>query len=133
MSYRILVVDDSPISRHIVCRAISMSGVDVGLIMEANNGREALDLLSKTWVDIVLADLNMPVMSGVEMVAEMAKNDFMAQTPVVIISSEKSEKRMEEMLRLGARSYLGKPFRPEQIKQVVGELLREREEGHHAG
>ena len=132
MSYRILVVDDSPVSRRMVCRAIAMSGLDVGEILEASNGREALDLLGQTWVDIVLADINMPVMTGAEMVQEMAKRDFMSVTPVIIISSEKSEKRMEEMLRLGVRTYLGKPFRPEQIKQVVGEILRERKETDHA-
>jgi two-component system chemotaxis response regulator CheY len=128
MSYRILVVDDSAVSRRMVCRAISMSGLDVGEILEASNGQEALDLLSKTWVDIVLADINMPVMTGAEMVQEMAKRDFMSVTPVIIISSEKSEKRMEEMLGLGVHTYLSKPFRPEQIKQVVGDLLRERKE-----
>jgi two-component system, chemotaxis family, chemotaxis protein CheY len=125
MSYRILVVDDSPISRRIVCKAIEMSGLDVGQMLEASNGREALDILASSWVDVVLADINMPVMTGAEMVQEMAKRDFMKVTPVIIISSEKSEKRMEEMLGLGVHAYLGKPFRPEQIKKVVGELLRE--------
>jgi two-component system, chemotaxis family, chemotaxis protein CheY len=128
MSYRILVVDDSAVSRHMVCRAITMSGLDIGEILEASNGREALDLLGKTWVDIVLADINMPVMSGADMVREMAKRDFMSVTPVIIISSEKSAKRMEEMRELGVYSYLSKPFRPEQIKQLVGKILRERKE-----
>ena len=128
MSYRILVVDDSAVSRRMVCRAVSMSGLDVSEILEASNGQEALDLLGKSWVDIVLADINMPVMNGAEMVREMAKRDFMSVTPVIIISSEKSEKRMEEMLGLGVHTYLGKPFRPEQIKQVIGEILRERKE-----
>jgi two-component system chemotaxis response regulator CheY len=131
MSYRILVVDDSTVSRRMVCRAVVMSGLDVSEILEASNGLEALDLLGKSWVDIVLADINMPVMNGAEMVREMAKRDFMQVTPVIIISSEKSEKRMEEMLGLGVRTYLGKPFRPEQIKQVVGDILRERKEAGH--
>jgi two-component system chemotaxis response regulator CheY len=126
MSYRILVVDDSPVSRKIVCKAVSMSGLDVGEIVEASNGREALEVVGKTWVDIVLADINMPVMGGVEMVAEMAKSDFMSATPVVIISSEKGEARMAELQGMGVSAYLAKPFRPEQIKQVVGDLLRER-------
>jgi len=131
VSYRILVVDDSPVSRKMVCRAVQMSGLDVGEILEAGNGREALDLIANSWVDIVLADINMPVMSGAEMVAEMAKTDFMSVTPVVIISSEKSEKRQEELKALGVSAYLPKPFRPEQVKQIVEKLLREKGEGGH--
>ncbi len=126
MSYRILVVDDSPLSRKMVCKAVSMSGLDVGEILEANNGREALDVVAKAWVDIVLADINMPVMSGAEMVAEMAKTDFMSSTPVVIISSEKGKEKMEALKSMGISAYLPKPFRPEQIKEVVGGLLREK-------
>lgn len=128
MSYCILVVDDSPVSRRMVCKAIEMSGLDVGRVIEAGNGQEALDLLSQNWIDVVLADINMPVMNGAEMVQEMAKRDFMKVTPVVVISSEKSERRMEEMRGLGVHTYLRKPFRPEQIKQVVGDLLRERKD-----
>jgi two-component system chemotaxis response regulator CheY len=131
VSYKILVVDDSPVSRKMVCRAVEMSGLDVGEILEASNGREALDLIANAWVDIVLADINMPVMSGAEMVAEMAKTDFMSVTPVVIISSEKSEKRQEDLKSLGIAAYLPKPFRPEQVKQIVEKLLREKGgEGH---
>lgn len=132
MSYRILVVDDSPVSRKMVCRAVAMSGLDIGEILEASNGKEALEVVSKNWVDIVLADINMPVMSGAEMVTEMAKTDFMSTTPVVIISSEKGEERVTELRSLGVSAYLPKPFRPEQIKQVVGGLLRERKGEEHA-
>lgn len=132
MSYRILVVDDSPVSRKMVCRAVAMSGLDIGEILEASNGKEALEVVSKNWVDIVLADINMPVMSGAEMVTEMAKTDFLSTTPVVIISSEKGEERVTELRSLGVSAYLPKPFRPEQIKQVVGGLLRERKGEEHA-
>jgi two-component system chemotaxis response regulator CheY len=131
MSYRILVVDDSPVSRRMVCKAVGMSGLDVGEILEAGNGKEALEVVRKTWVDIVLADINMPVMSGVEMVAEMAKSDFLATTPVVIISSEKGKERRDTMQSMGVSAYLPKPFRPEQIKQVVSGLLREKKGESH--
>jgi two-component system, chemotaxis family, chemotaxis protein CheY len=129
MSYRILVVDDSPVSRKMVCRAVTMSGLDVGEIIEASNGREALSIIADSWIDVVLADINMPVMSGAEMVAEMAKREFMLNTPVVIISSEKGKERIESLQALGVSAYLPKPFRPEQIKQVVGDLLREKKGG----
>lgn len=131
MSYCILVVDDSAVSRRMVCKAIEMSGLDIGKILEASNGQEALKILETAWVDVVLADINMPVMTGVEMVTEMARRDFMSVTPVVIISSERSDKRQSELQAQGIRAYLPKPFRPEKIKQVVGNLLREREEHPH--
>jgi two-component system chemotaxis response regulator CheY len=114
-----------------VCKAVGMSGLDVGEILEAGNGKEALEVVRKTWVDIVLADINMPVMSGVEMVAEMAKSDFLATTPVVIISSEKGKERRDTMQSMGVSAYLPKPFRPEQIKQVVSGLLREKKGESH--
>jgi two-component system, chemotaxis family, chemotaxis protein CheY len=131
MSYRILVVDDSPVSRKMVCKAVAMCGLDVGEILEAGNGKEALELASSTWVDIVLADVNMPVMSGAEMVAEMAKRDFMSTTPVVIISSDKTEDRVKSMRSMGVSAYLPKPFRPEQVKQVISELLLEKKGERH--
>jgi two-component system chemotaxis response regulator CheY len=126
VSYRILVVDDSPVSRRMVRRAVEMSGLDVGEIIEASNGKEALAAIANSWVDVVLADINMPVMNGAEMVAEMAKTDFMSATPVVIISSEQGKERMEALMAMGVSACLPKPFRPEQIKEVVGGLLRER-------
>jgi two-component system chemotaxis response regulator CheY len=124
VSYRILIVDDSPVSRKMVRRAVQMSGLEVGDIIEAGNGQEALAALADSWVDVVLADINMPVMNGIEMVAEMIKRDFMAATPVVIISSEQAKERVQALKAMGVSAYLPKPFRPEQIKEVVGGLLR---------
>jgi two-component system chemotaxis response regulator CheY len=126
VSYRILIVDDSPVSRRMVCKAVQMSGLDVGEIIEASNGQEALAAIADSWIDVVLADINMPVMSGAEMVAEMAKRDFMATTPVVIISSDQAKEHVEALKAMGVSAYLPKPFRAEQIKEVVGGLLRER-------
>lgn len=132
MSYCILLVDDSSVVRHMVRKAIEMSGLDVGRIVEAANGNEALQAMEESWIDVVVADINMPVMTGAEMVEQMVARDFMATTPVIIVSSEKSAKRIEELKRLGVKAYLNKPFRPEQIKQVIGEVLRERKEAVHA-
>lgn len=132
MSYCILLVDDSSVVRHMVRKAIEMSGLDVGRIVEAANGNEALQAMEESWIDVVVADINMPVMTGAEMVEQMVARDFMATTPVIIVSSEKSAKRIDELKRLGVKAYLNKPFRPEQIKQVIGEVLREREETSHA-
>jgi two-component system chemotaxis response regulator CheY len=131
VSYCILLVDDSPVVRHMVRKVIEISGLDIGQIVEAANGSEALEAIEKNWIDVVVADINMPVMTGAEMVKQMVARDFMATTPVIIVSSEKSAKRMEELKQLGVKAYLNKPFRPEEIKQVIGDVLRERKEAGH--
>ena len=123
MSYTILVADDSAIVRSMVKKAISMAGLDVGHVHEAANGREALDILRRTWVDVVFADINMPEMTGAELVRHMKADPALATTPVVIVSSERSAARIEELQRDGARAYLKKPFRPEQFREVVDALL----------
>ncbi|MBN1824779.1 MAG: response regulator [Candidatus Eisenbacteria bacterium] len=123
MSYSILVVDDSRIVRTMVKKTISMSGMDVREIYEAENGKQALDVLGKEWVDIVFADLNMPEMSGVEMVEKMSEDNLLVSIPVVIVSSEHSEKRIEELKERGIRAYIKKPFRPECFTDVVKDVL----------
>ncbi|HEX7596961.1 MAG TPA: response regulator [Polyangia bacterium] len=123
MSYRVLIVDDSSVLRHMVRRALAISGLEVEPVYEASNGAEALVILREKWVDIVFADINMPVMSGAEMLASMAREGMLVTTPVVIVSSEHSERRALEMKELGARAFLLKPFRPETIRQVFGEIL----------
>jgi len=123
MSYSVLVVDDSRIVRTMVKKTISMSGMDVREIHEAENGKEALDVLAKEWVDIVFADLNMPEMSGVEMVDRMSEDNLLVSIPVVIVSSEHSEKRIEELKERGIRAYIKKPFRPESFTDVVQDVL----------
>ena len=123
MSYSVLVVDDSRIVRTMVKKTISMSGMDVREIHEAENGKQALDVLAKEWVDIVFADLNMPEMSGVEMVDRMSEDNLLVSIPVVIVSSEHSEKRIEELKERGIRAYIKKPFRPESFTDVVQDVL----------
>ncbi len=127
MSYSVLVVDDSAVVRRMVRRALSMSGVDMQPVYEAGNGREALEVLGQHWVDIVFADINMPEMTGAELLEAMKSNPALSATPVVIVSSEQSEERTRRMKELGARAYLVKPFRPEALKQVVTQVLSEKE------
>ena len=132
MSYNVLIVDDSAVVRRMVRKAIGLTGVVMAEIHEAGNGKEALAVLAKNWVDIIFCDINMPEMDGAQFVAQLAKDNVLAKTPVVILSSEQSEKRIEELKKLGVREYLQKPFRPETIKKVVLELLVGAKE-HHGG
>jgi two-component system chemotaxis response regulator CheY len=123
MSYTILIADDSAIVRAMVKKAVAMAGLDVGQVHEAGNGKEALAVLRRIWIDIVFADINMPEMTGTELVRHMKADPTLASTPVVIVSSEQSQARIDELKASGARAYLTKPFRPEQFREVVENLL----------
>ncbi len=123
MSYRVLIVDDSSVVRSMVRKAIGMAGLEVSEVHEACNGLEALQKLKDNWVDIVFTDLHMPVMSGMELVQSMARDGVLATTPVVVVSSDPSETRAEDLKRLGIRAYLKKPFRPEGFRAVIDEVL----------
>ncbi len=123
MSYTVLVVDDSSIVRAMVRKSLAMAGLEIKIIHEAGNGEEALGVLRREWIDLVFADLNMPVMGGLELVQRMAADRLLETVPVVIVSSEHNQARIDELKRQGARAYIKKPFRPEQFREVLGEVL----------
>ena len=123
MSFNILVVDDSRTTRTIIAKTLKLAGVAVNELYQAENGAEALKVLSDNWVDLVLADINMPVMDGVEMVDRMSKDGLMKTVPVVVVSTEGSKTRIEEMRAKGVRAYVRKPFTPEIVKKIVGDIL----------
>ena len=119
MALNILVVDDSSLTRKAIKRIIEMLGLDLGQIFEAESGKEALKILHETNVDLVLADLNMPKMGGIEMISHMRDNEATSDIPVVVVSTESSTTRIEGLLANGAKAYLHKPFTPEEVKEVI--------------
>jgi two-component system chemotaxis response regulator CheY len=123
MAYNLLIVDDSAVTRSVIKRAISMSGLEIGCLREAGDGAEALEVLGREWMDIVFTDLNMPRMDGFQLVDEMSASAALREIPVVVVSSNRNPAQIEALMQKGVRSYLPKPFRPEQIRQVVEELL----------
>ncbi|MBU2621862.1 MAG: response regulator [Proteobacteria bacterium] len=125
MSFNVLIVDDSSSMRAVIKRTIKLSGFDVGEYFEAEDGREALELLSNKWVDIVLSDINMPNMTGMELIAEMKKNELLSSIPVILVTTEGSEKKIQESIRLGANKYIKKPFFPEEIIKALRSLMGE--------
>jgi two-component system chemotaxis response regulator CheY len=92
-------------------------------IHEAENGKTGLDCLKDNWIDLILSDLNMPVMSGIEMIDEMAKDGLLKDIPVIIISTDGSLKRIEELKEKGIREYIRKPFTPESLSEVIDRVL----------
>ncbi|PIU32927.1 MAG: response regulator [Syntrophobacteraceae bacterium CG07_land_8_20_14_0_80_61_8] len=125
MAYNILIVDDSASMRKIIRKTLSLSGFQVGACVEAANGKEALEILQQHPVDLVLSDINMPEMNGVEFLWQLRQDPRWKQLPVVMITTETSEKIVKEAIELGARGYLRKPFRPEQIRSCLTEIMGE--------
>ena len=125
MPYSALIVDDSKVTRSMIRKSMVLAGIELGAVHEATNGREAIAILESTWVDIVFADLNMPVMNGLEMLDEMSRRDLIKNTPVVIVSTERSQEKIDALAAKGAQAYLIKPFTPENMKDVVTKLLGE--------
>ncbi len=125
MPYNILVVDDSRTTRMIIKKTLNLAGISIGKLHQAENGKEALDILDNNWIDLVLADINMPVMDGVEMVNRMSADGLMQTVPVIVVSTEGSTTRIEEMRAKGVRAYIRKPFAPENVKSIVEDILGE--------
>lgn len=123
MAYNILIVDDSRTIRAMIIKTLKLSNVDINKIYEAGNGKEALECLHDNWIDIVLSDLNMPVMTGIEMVDAMAEDGLLKEIPVVVISTDGSATRIEELKKKGVKEYIRKPFTPETISQIVDKVL----------
>ena len=123
-SVRALIVDDSSVMRKIVARALQQGGLSLGQILEAGNGSEALEILRREKVDLVLSDINMPVMDGLEFVRQLRGVENAKGVPVVMITTEGSESHVMEAISCGARGYIRKPFTPDQMKQHVLPLLQ---------
>ncbi|MCX8065357.1 MAG: response regulator [Candidatus Hydrogenedentes bacterium] len=124
MGINILVVDDSQIIRGVVIKTLSLSGLEIGDIYEASNGKEALEILKNNWIDLILTDINMPVMNGIELINEISKDELLKTIPIAIISTEGSRKRVEDLENKGVKAYLRKPFTPESLKNTIIDLLK---------
>ena len=121
---RALIVDDSSVMRKIVERCLRQAGVELGTVYEASNGAEGLAVIDSNQVDLILSDINMPVMDGLEFVKNLQAAANAKGVPVVMITTKGGESQVAQALSLGARGYIRKPFTPDQVKQHVVPLLR---------
>lgn len=119
MAYNILITDDSDTVRAVVAKTLRLSGLPLGDLREAPNGETALNLLREHWIDLVLADINMPIMNGLELVANMKADDTLNDIPVIIVSTEGSKTRIEDLKRQGIAAFVRKPFTPESLKAAI--------------
>ena len=123
MSLNILIVDDSATVRAVIAKTINMSDIPVSELHQAENGKEALDILGQNWIDLILADINMPVMGGIEMIERMHEDGLLKTIPVIVVSTEGSATRMEQLKAKGVRAYIRKPFTPEVVQKVIADIL----------
>ena len=118
-----LIVDDSSVMRKIVERALRQAGLAIKEVYEASNGVEALDVLRQKRVDLILSDINMPNMDGLEFLRQMRAQQMAPGVPVVMITTEGSEDQVREAIVAGAQGYIRKPFTAEQVKERVLPLI----------
>ena len=123
MSYDILIVDDSALTRALIKRTIKLTELPIGALHEADDGQSGLELLATRSVDLVLADLHMPKMGGVEMTTRILADDQTRDIPVVIISAEPDDEQIDKLKHNGIKGYLRKPFTPEDLCHLLTELL----------
>ena len=120
---RILIVDDSSVMRKIVERALRQAGLKLLIVHEASTGTEGLDLLRSKQVDLILSDINMPSMDGLEFLRQIQVQKLAPGVPVVMITTESSEEHVKQAIQAGAQGYIRKPFTAEQVKERVLPLL----------
>ena len=119
----VLIVDDSSVMRKIVERALRQAGLNLTRVVEAASGREGLEALERERVDLIVSDINMPNMDGLEFLRQIQSRELAPGVPVVMITTESGEEHVREALAAGAQGYIRKPFTPDQVRERVLPLL----------
>jgi len=120
---RALIVDDSSVMRKIVERALRQAGLESLVVHEAGSGTEGLEVLKDKPVDLILSDINMPAMDGLEFLRQIRAQNLAPGVPVVMLTTESSEEHVKQAIEAGAKGYIRKPFTSEQVKERVLPLL----------
>jgi len=131
MSFNVLIVDDSNSIRAVVKKIVTLSGFQMDTCLEAGNGRQAMELLADNWVDVIISDINMPEVNGLELLDLLSKNETLKEIPVIMITTEGSDQRMKEAFARGAKGFIKKPFLPEEIKKVLYEVIGVGKDGQY--
>lgn len=119
----LLIVDDSAMMRAMIKRVAGLTDLPIGEVYEAGNGAEALKVLETQRVDVVFTDINMPVMTGTELLREVCRRPEWQHIRRVIVSTDGSQARRAEGADLNAHAYVEKPFRPEVMRDVLTEIV----------
>ena len=123
MAKSLMIVDDSATMRKIIMRTMRMSGLEFNSTEEAGNGKEALEKLNKGPVDIILCDINMPEMNGMELVKKIRELGSCANTKIIMVSTESSQDLIDNVIADGANGYITKPFTPEKFQEKLSPFM----------
>ena len=118
----VLVVDDSSVARAMIIKTLHMAEIPLAKLYEAGNGQEGLEAIEEHWIDLVLLDINMPVMNGDEMADRVRDNPGWRDLRIIVISTDGNRMRIERLLHRGVK-YLRKPFTPETLRELVMKTL----------
>lgn len=119
MPFNILIVDDSTCMRKVLRKSIVMCGIGEVEFFEAENGKLALDIVRNEWIDLVLSDINMPVMDGLEMIKILGEEGSLKNIQVIVITSDKQETTKKTINDRNVVDILYKPFKPEDLRQLL--------------
>ena len=123
MAVDVLIVDNSAAIRKILHRVLMQAEVPLGQVFEAGDGLQALEMLKTQSVNLILSDINMPNMDGIQLLGQIKANAAWRNTPVIMITTEGSQAKVMEAVQLGAAGYVRKPFTAEQIKKKLVGLI----------
>lgn len=119
MALDVLIVDDSAAIRKILHRVLVQAEVPLGNVHEASDGHEGLEKLKSEHVGLILSDINMPNMDGIEFLTKVKANPAFKSVPVLMVTTEGSQAKVMQALELGAAGYVKKPFTADQIKEKL--------------
>ncbi|MBL9120955.1 MAG: response regulator [Phycisphaerae bacterium] len=120
MAQRILTVDDSPTMRRMIEMTVKTGGYEV---VEAADGQAALELLKNCSVDLVISDINMPNLNGIELTRQLRANPKFSKTPIILLTTESDPEKKQEGKAAGATGWIVKPFKQDQLLAVVSKVL----------
>jgi two-component system chemotaxis response regulator CheY len=123
MPLDVMIVDDSAAIRKILQRVLVQADVPLGKVHEAGDGLEALEKLKAAGVGLILSDINMPNMDGLQLLSALKAEDNLKQIPVIMVTTEGSSTKVMEAVSLGAAGYVRKPFTAEQIKEKLSGII----------
>jgi two-component system chemotaxis response regulator CheY len=123
MPVDVLIVDDSAAIRKILQRVLRQTDIPIGDVIEAGDGIEALKALSERHVHLILSDINMPNMDGLQLLAQLKQHEKWKSVPFVMVTTEGGQGKVIEAVQLGAAGYVRKPFTAEQIKEKLAGLI----------
>ncbi|MBI5083826.1 MAG: response regulator [Acidobacteria bacterium] len=123
MKLDVMIVDDSAAIRKILQRVLIQADVPLGKVVEAGDGAEALEKLKNSPVGLILSDINMPNMDGLQLLAALKGQESTRSIPIIMVTTEGSSNKVMEAVALGAAGYVRKPFTAEQIKEKLSGIV----------